>query len=345
MQPLAIRASGMVTAVGLDAPSSCAAIRCAIDNFTETRFMDKGGEWIMGAQVPLERPWSGITRLVKLVAPAIRECLATEDVPPPREMPLLLCVAEKERPGRLGGLDQELLQKVQAELQMEFHPHSGVIARGRVSAAIALGAARELMDRDQVQQCIVAGVDSFLMAPTLTRLEEESRLLTSKNSNGFIPGEAGGAILAGKAGPSGCAHLICQGIALAQEEATIHSEKPLRADGLVGAIKGAFADAQKDYHDVDYRLSDANGEQYWFKEAALAMTRTMRTLKDQFEIWHPADCVGEIGAAAGPCALGFALHAAAKGYSPGPGVLCQFSSDQTDRAVMICRGVNPENPG
>ena len=42
--PLAITSVGMVTGVGLSAPASCAAIRCGIDNFQDTRFMDSYGE-------------------------------------------------------------------------------------------------------------------------------------------------------------------------------------------------------------------------------------------------------------------------------------------------------------
>ena len=102
MKPIAIIAAGMVTGVGLDAPSSCAAIRCAIDNFSETRFMDKGGEWIIGSQVPLEQPWRGLPKLVHMVVPAIRECLAQAGDVDPETIPLLLCVAEKERPGQAG---------------------------------------------------------------------------------------------------------------------------------------------------------------------------------------------------------------------------------------------------
>ncbi|MFT0708815.1 hypothetical protein ACDX39_09850, partial [Pseudomonas aeruginosa] len=58
-QVLSIVASGMVSAVGLSAPASCAAIRCALDNFQETRFIDQGGEWLLAASVPLEQPWGG----------------------------------------------------------------------------------------------------------------------------------------------------------------------------------------------------------------------------------------------------------------------------------------------
>jgi len=48
MTPIAILGSGMVTGVGLDAPSTCAAMRAAISNFAETRFVVPGGEWLMG---------------------------------------------------------------------------------------------------------------------------------------------------------------------------------------------------------------------------------------------------------------------------------------------------------
>ena len=39
-----------------------------------------------------------------------------------------------------------------------------------------------------------------------------------------------------------------------------------------------------------------NGEQYRFKEAALAITRLLRDRKVLFSLWHPADCIGEVGA-------------------------------------------------
>ncbi len=61
MSALSILSSGMVSAVGLSAPASCAAIRCALDNFQETRFIDAGGEWQVAASVPLEEPWRGRT--------------------------------------------------------------------------------------------------------------------------------------------------------------------------------------------------------------------------------------------------------------------------------------------
>ena len=109
----------------------------------------------------------------------------------------------------------------------------------------------------------------------------------------------------------------------------------MRADGLVQAINAALADAQSGYEAIDYRLTDANGEQYWFKEAALAMNRTLRVRKETFDLWHPADCIGETGAAVGPCAYAVALAAACKCYAPGPGVLCHFGDDGGQRTALV----------
>src|SRR5438132_630303 len=167
MNPVAILASGMVTGVGLNAPSSCAAIRCAIDNFSETRFMDSGGEWIIGSQVPLEQPWRGLPKLVHMAVPAIRECLAHIGDVKPEMIPLLLCIAEKERPGRLQGLDDQLFHDIEAELGLHFHRHSGIIARGRVAGALALAEARRLIYDERLPFCLIAGADSFLIAATL----------------------------------------------------------------------------------------------------------------------------------------------------------------------------------
>jgi 3-oxoacyl-[acyl-carrier-protein] synthase-1 len=346
MQPVAIHAAGMMTAVGLSAPTTCAAIRCAIDNFSETRFIDKGGEPITGGQAPLEQPWRGLAKLVHMVVPAIRECLTQAADVRPERIPLLLCIAEGERPGRLDGLDDELFNDVQAALGVQFHPHSAVIARGRVAAALGLARAGKLIHDEKVPCCLIAGVDSFLVAPTLAAYEAKNRLLTSQNSNGFIPGEAGAAVLVGPPGrdklgirnpDAKAGDLLCLGIGTGQEKATIDSEIPLRGDGLLQAFRAAFADAGCAVGALDYRITDCNGEQYWFKEAALALDRILRNRKELFEIWHPADCIGETGAATGPIAFGIALQAARQNYAFGRGPLCHFSAEDSERLAVVLR--------
>lgn len=329
MTKLVILASGMVTSVGLSAPAACAAIRCGLDNNQETRFMDQSGEWINAAMVPLEQPWRGLAKLKHMAVPAIRECLNALDADiPVATVPLFLCVAEENRPGRLQGLDAQFLNAVQDELGVTFHPQSAVIAEGRVGPVQAV---QQMMAQQQTGYCIVAGVDSFLTAGTLRAYEKQMRLLTETNSNGFIPGEAGAAMLLGQRGSG----LMIRGIGFGREAAHIESEEPLRADGLVKAINEALADAKLDNGDIDLKIFDANGEQYIFKEAALAKIRIFRKPKDEFDIWHPAECTGEVGAATVPIMLGVALAASIKKYIPGSRVLCHLGNDDGRRVAMV----------
>ena len=94
---LAIVSTGMVTAVGLDAPSACAAMRARLDGFQETRFLGPGGDWLVGAPVPLPRNFIGEKRLAHMAAAAILE--AIDDHPDARtSAALILCVAEEDRP-------------------------------------------------------------------------------------------------------------------------------------------------------------------------------------------------------------------------------------------------------
>lgn len=336
MSAVCILGSGMLSAVGLSAPASCAAIRCAIDNFQETRFIDRGGEWLIAASVPLEQPWRGRSKLIKMAARAIAEALQSTAGVDPEKTPLLLGVAEAERPGRLDGLDIGLLHAIEQELGLRFHPSSNVIARGRVSAAVALLNARTLIYQGGHRHVLIAGVDSFLSGPTLAAFEERERLLTSQNSNGFIPGEGAAAVLLAAPTLSEEPQLACIGLGFGVEKATVEAEDiPLRAEGLTRAIRAALGEAGCGLERMDYRLTDISGEQYYFKEASLALSRSLRVRKEHMHLWHPADCIGEVGAAIGPAMLAVALAACRKNYGEGPNIFCHLGNDAGERAAAL----------
>lgn len=332
---IAIAGTGLVTSIGLSAPATCAAIRAKVTNPTETRFFDSTGNWIVAHQVALEKPWRGRVKLARMAALAIDECLGAAAMPEGRALPMLLCVAEKERPGRLAGLDEQLFGEIEHELGIGFGPGSAVIAQGHVGVAVALAQARTLVHEQHAAQVLIAAVDSLLAGQTLAAFDAGDRLLTGQNSNGFIPGEAASAMLVAQPGAATPIELVCAGIGFGLETATIGSGQALRAEGLCTAIRAALAQAGCEMHDLDYRIADVSGEQYQFKEAALALSRILRKRKEEFYMWSPADCIGEVGAAAGPaiCALG--SMAACKAYAEGPRLLCHFGNDAGQRAALV----------
>ena len=98
--PLAVLGVGLVSGVGLTAAESCAAIRCGINNFQDTRFIGSNGDWLVGSAVELEEPWRGVAKLAKMAARAIGECFASAAARSRTAIPVLVCIAEPERPGR-----------------------------------------------------------------------------------------------------------------------------------------------------------------------------------------------------------------------------------------------------
>jgi 3-oxoacyl-[acyl-carrier-protein] synthase-1 len=342
MIDLAIQGCGVVSSVGLSAPAACAAIRCGLSLFTETRFMDGNGQWINAAQVPLESSWRGRIKLAHMAARAVQEAISGLNETDVRQTQLLLCLAEPDRPGRIADEDQAqlLLEEIRQITAQQLPAEFRVIFNGHVGGVQAFEMAQAAISSGHCRYCVVAGVDSYLTAGTLAAYDRENRLLTAKNSDGFIPGEAAAAVLLASIRQAPNASIIIRGIGFGRESAHIRSGEPLRADGMVEAIRNSLTAAGKDLGDLDFRICDISGEQYYFKEAALALTRILRKHKQEFDIWHPAECIGETGAAIVPVVLTVAAAAVEKAYSKGSGILCHFANDDGQRAAIVVEAAN-----
>jgi len=297
--------------------------------------MDNGGEWIMGCEVPLEQPWRGRARLIKMAAAAIQECLSNSQQIVPQSTPLLLCLSEKDRPGRVFEDDNQFFLDVVDELKLQFHPKSRVIAQGHVSIAIALNHARELIQELNLPQVLIAATDSLLVGPTLAYFEDKERLLTSQNSNGFIPGEGAAALVVEPVIANQGSQLVCVGLGFGVELAHIDSDEPLRAEGLTAAIRGSLGDAGCEMSDLEFRITDISGDQYYFKEASLALLRTLHKPKEEFDTWHPADCTGETGVVMGLVMITVLKAACEKAYTKGHRILAHLGNADGKRSSMI----------
>jgi 3-oxoacyl-[acyl-carrier-protein] synthase-1 len=337
MPTLAIRAAGMVTAVGFNAAASCAAMRAGIRNVNKTNLWDMySGKYLAAGKVPLPQWWVGVGKLAELAAPAIFECLSAAEPIPAESIPVLLGVASPDRPFRFPNLDADILPEIQHRLGFRLHPASKVVPRDHVSVVVALREAAELISDKQAPCVVVAAVDSLLQHELKDYYLSKHRLLTPKNSNGFSLGEAGSALLVGHPEPDAQRELRIRGMGLAYEKATIESDEPLRAEGMVQAIRDALREGGAVFQDLQYRITDLNGEHYKFKEMVLTRMRFRKEPNPKlFDLWHPIEHIGDVGAAIGPVILGVALDASQKGYGIGPTVLCTFGNDNGERAASV----------
>jgi 3-oxoacyl-[acyl-carrier-protein] synthase I len=334
---LNVVSTGLMTPVGLSAPRACAAIRAKLANPTETAFMSADGQWLRAHQVPLDTAWRGRRKLITMASSAAHEALDPFAGLSAESIPLMLCLAEQSRPGRIADLDRTLFAGLEAHSGLRFHPTlSRIVPRGKVGPLIALAEADKLMTDTGSEHVLIVATDSLLAGPTLAAYGEQRRLLHKANSNGFMPGEAAGALLVARSGTRG---LECLGIGFGVEPATFHSEEPLRADGMTQAIRDALANAGLTLAQIGYRICTLNGEQYWFKELDLACSRLLRGRHEFMDLWHPAESVGDSGAALAVICLSLALTAAQKGYAAGDPVLVTASNEEGACAAAVFRSV------
>ena len=327
---LNILSAGMVTAVGLDRAASCAAMRGSIDGFQETRFATGEDEWLIGAPVPLPRNWIGEKRLAHLAAGAVVDALDGHWAELGRVL-LVLCLAEPDRPGRLINDVERFAAKVREFSGLSLDTKTYVAEHGRPAGFVALDRARAALIDGTADTAVIVGVDSLLTGQAVAHFNNQSRLLTPANSNGFLPGEAAAAILCVPGKPT---HFALTGLGLAREKASIYNgldedgaHLPLRGDGMTAAYKKAMDAAGVSLAKIEYRLSDLIGETYFFKQTALAALRLERGRSEFQDLWSPAETLGNIGAAVVPLMIGWALEAFEKGYDPGSPLLIEASGD------------------
>jgi 3-oxoacyl-[acyl-carrier-protein] synthase-1 len=336
MTAISIIGSGLVTSLGFNSQSSCAAIRAGLKGLHEVNLWDaENGEYVIAAKVDLPHWWEGVGKLAELVSPAIWECLEQAEPERPESIPLLLGVAAHDRPHRLPDLDREILDEIEWRLQLPRNAYSAVFPSGNVSGLVALNRARDLLGYALAKCCVVAGVDSFLEQSVVVAYMNQRRIKTKSNSNGFTPGEAGSAVLVTRTGESRKPELKILGVGFGREPATIASTEPMRATGQVAACRNALTESGISMHEIAYRNTDLSGEHYKFKEAMLTQGRLLRQRVERQDIWHPAECVGEIGAAHAPCVLALSHYAGQKHFAPGSRCLCHFSGDGLERAACV----------
>jgi len=339
-RPLAIAGMGMISCLGEGAEVNAAAMRCDYDGFSQTTFNQPfSSEPQLGAQI--ETDLRGIAKLSYMNIVAVKE--AIKDLPEGYEgLTLIYCMPEKSRQSFFN--NEESLREIMENTFQELHlgtlgPASSAFWQHRCGFVSALKQAQELLYTQGREYVLIVSIDSLLNNATLSQYGgglygEERRLLGDGHSNGFIPGEAATAILLSTQKDKST--VIISGVGEGQETATLDNEEEvLRGNGIADAIKQASQDASVEIHNTGFRVSSVSGEDYFFTEAALAQIKTLKQKVDEQPLWHPADCVGEVGAAIGGAITVMTYYAFTKNYSLGNNALCHISNDNTQRGAFI----------
>lgn len=345
--PIFVVGLGAVTPVGLTAAQTCAAIRAGISSFSEAIPRLPPQEPVVCATVPARRvlKQSSQAWLINLTVRALKECMAAiprEDI---ERTALFVALPDAHRNHEaLSLLDSVgFISAIESRLNVRFHPQSLAVQEGSAAALRFLMVARELLEKRHAKYCLVGGVDSLVNISDVTRLEKNARLHQGAvNPQGVIPGEGAAFLLISLSFTNEkiipIARILGAGTGI--EKDNVLGERYSTGLGLRNALENTIQDAGCEESDIDFRISDMNGERYRAWESMISTTRFYRTRREQLETWYFAVSVGDIGAASGILGVIVASVSLMKGYAPGRIVMCEAVSDKGLRAGCLVSTAN-----
>ncbi|WP_311751403.1 3-oxoacyl-ACP synthase [Proteus columbae] len=326
---LSIVSAGVCIPIGTEIYSATAAIRSGLDHFRETHFRDTLNHPIIGSLLYDCQIW-GPARLIALLNKVIDDSLANITINK-ENIVICLLLPEEERPG----IYPQWLSMVTNTILPRFHKSSIALYRGKAGIGEALPFLQQILSEQSTNVALLVGCDSYFNAETIRYCTNTNRLLHSENSNGFIPGEGAASVVFTLTNNSKeCVTIL--GFDTQLESAHILQTKlPLRVKGLSNAIEQACRHSDLLLHDTQFYISDANGETFYFKEIALAITRTLKEKVEHYPHYLIAKSVGETGAASSVIMLAILSEWMKHPEGPGNTGLIISSADGGERTAII----------
>jgi len=333
MKELAITGVNAITAIGHDAAITAAAVRAGICRFSEFEdYLDGNDNPITVARIRgIEDDRDSVARMDATAALCLENLLNEYfliGARRPSQIHLYLGASSEERPGpryeeRCAYPLQRIVEEwaVKAELQ--------AIPQGNASMHFAMIQAGQLLEHDPAALCIVGGIDSLIRDSTLNWFEQDDRLksISYGRQQGLIAGEAVGFMVIEN--PARARQAIrpilarITGLGLAEEPVPRASNATSRGTGLTDACRSALAGGKDT--EIRYIFGDLNGENPRALEWCEAETRCFKSRDNLRELWTPANCYGDIGAASGTVLTTIATQGFVRGWLQSPVMI--FCSD------------------
>lgn len=344
---MVITAGNSITPLGYNSEMTAASVRGGISRLVEAiEYYDTEGNPIIFSSV--ESMYDHANEVVRIEEIA-HNCLSSllqgyfrNDSYVKREINLLIGVSSLSRPGpRYEGLNDKIAYNL-LELSKRWSKKTTlkVIASGECSSINCIEIAGKLLEVNPNAMCIIGGIDSLLAFDTLDWFEQAERLKseTFGRNQGIIPSEGVGFLIV----ESKHSALLqkkqvlaeLKGIGLSKEPAPFLSDKPSRGEGLSEAIRIALSKTGCAPGNINHVIGNLNGEYYRSKEWGLAEIRCFGNSNGSRKLWHPADCMGSVGAASGVILINLAIQALYRGWMDG-NVMIFCSDDGNDRGTVM----------
>ncbi|RYZ43203.1 MAG: hypothetical protein EOO71_04555 [Myxococcaceae bacterium] len=300
---------------------------------------------------PLTYGFEGLGRLVQLGVAALGDMNGLTPGWKQGRLEAFLCLSSEvglDTPWAPLDVAQRMMGRLQEETGWALPPgsiHLSCEERGGTVRALA-EAARRLRAR-QCDTALVLACDSLVSPERTERLLDQRRLKTPDHPVGFMPGEAGVAILLERydsvRGRGVRPHGLLFDPVIAQEPHCLAAKSPPTGRALAEVLTQALVQADAREATAGDLYLDLNGENFRASEWGHTRVRTQEWCG--MEAWAqriPALNFGETGAASPLLAVCLAARAFARKYSRGDHALVLSSGDDGHRSGIILDRVPTE---
>jgi len=342
---------GMTTPVGANAEMTSAAVNAGISAYSLSDYENQQGSPVTMAGIP-EALFNAMQveteigayyreqydRIIKMAVYAVKDTFSSPqlDLLSFRQgIPLILAMPESDSQQK--PITKELL--ISQLVKLSGMPidakqvHS--IQTGRAAAIDGLDIAYRYLDDLDLDYVLLGGSDSYWNISLINQLDDADRLLSETNTDGFAPGEGAGFLLLTRHPQNALiqnGHIIeLHPPGVSAEEGHLNSDVSYRGNGLDQAFKQALGSNKN----ISTIYSSLNGENFWAKEYGVAMMRNKKSFEDDFNIEHPADCYGDLGAATGGILIGLSAIRLLKQKQIDTHLVYSSSDSATRAAVCV----------
>lgn len=373
---IAITGRGMVSSLGCNVVTSCAAARAGIVRSDEldypVRSPDDGEvRGLIGYPLPeLTRGFEGFARLLRITQAALadlqkqvpqapwqstrtafylslpdpRRIYTGLDLIPDDDTRKALVEEAENLPPDEEPMGPHLLQTASRLNNWTGEPSLRfVTTSGHTGVAQAVQKAMNDLREGQIELAVVGGIDSLLDENTLAWLENTGRLKTPAVAAGVPPGEAGAFLLLEtlQHAKARDAHIfgVVGDVRMAEEPKTLLSGDPPTGQGLTEVITAIMEAAGWNNGQPVWLITDQNGELYRAKEWGNAIFRLVARSQAFAEpkLWYPATSFGDTAAAVAVASACMATSAFERGYAFARSVAIVSSSETELRTSILIK--------
>ncbi len=335
-----------LTPLGESAQDSCFAYRAGSSGLRECPIVDKNGDAVTLASIPVIDPTVEGLKRVHTLAYSVMNTLLDKCGTTLHRQRMKLYLLLDEYLDQRDEMNANIVDGVALQLQEELRNRTGtttkieVVSTGAGGLGALLGTISQELEAGQYEFAVIISAHSDYGVTRIRELSENDRIYSSDNLDALLLGEAGAGVLL-------CTDRTARTFDLVSPVAitSVHNthekarwnndESAFEAAGLTVASRHVLASPELKGRPIGWLSTDMSFEMFRVHELQTVMARVQSRLASPQVLEAPCQRIGHMGSVVGLWQIIYAAEAFMRGYAPAPDCLCLLGSDTGHRTAFI----------